>query len=188
MADSFAGLYTEDMQQRRGFSLTELVIAIAIIALLATLVTVGLYRRRSEAKLARVSLELANLSTALAQYSEDNNYQYPADVSRGIPPGLEKYLAAGSWPISIWPTGVFDYDNWLHPGPGANTGKQVYQISYRLCGLSDDIKYCSDPVLFPNFVRNSSIFYCISGPCIPHESSPTAPGYCVNCKPKEQNY
>jgi hypothetical protein len=141
-------------------------------------------RARSTAKLSRVSTELTDIATSVTQYAEDHAYQYPPDASRGVPPGLEKYLAGGTWPTGGWPQGVFDWDNWLHP----TNGQQVYQISYRLCDTDDPVEDCSDPVLFPNFVRNSSIFYCISGPCIPHHDSPDVPGYCINCTPKEQNY
>jgi prepilin-type N-terminal cleavage/methylation domain-containing protein len=176
------------MYKRKGFTLIELLIAIAIIAILAALVMVSIQRRRSDSRLARVTSELSELSTALVQYAEDNNHVYPDDVSRGIPPGLERYLPAGTWPISVWPQGVFDYDNWVRTDAGPNLGKQVYQISYRLCDTNDPISTCSDPILFPNFTRYSSIFYCISGPCVPHRDYPTDPGYCVNCNPKKQNY
>jgi len=188
MAELGRPSYTVDMQRKRGFTFVEIIVVIAIIAILASLAGVYIYRRRSESKLARVTAELNILASAMAQYATDNNYQYPGDVSRGIPPGLETYLAADTWPISVWPHGVFDYDNWTHPGPGSNTGKQIYQMSYRLCDISDPIGYCSDSVLFPNFTRYSSIFYCISGPCLPHHDYPTDPGYCVNCTPKKQNY
>lgn len=173
--------------KRRGITLTELLIVIVVIAILATLVMVSMGRAKEKAKLSRVTAELQDIAKAVTQYAEDNNYQYPADTSRSVPPGLEKYLSGGVWPTSIWPHGVFDWDNWTHPGPGVNQGKQIFQITYRLCDNDDPLSYCSDPVLFPHFGRNSAIYYCISGPCIPHESEPTAPGYCVNCKTKEVN-
>jgi prepilin-type N-terminal cleavage/methylation domain-containing protein len=174
--------------RKRGFTLIEIIIVVAVILILSALVTVSLYRQRSQAKLSRVSTELTEIASALNQYADDNGYQYPPDSGRGVPPGLERYLVGGKWPAGGWPHGVYDYDNWLHPGPGANTGKQIYQISYRLCSTTDPIEYCSDPVLFPQFTRNSAIIYCISGPCIPHQSDPLVPAYCVNCTPKKQNY
>jgi prepilin-type N-terminal cleavage/methylation domain-containing protein len=170
------------MKRQKGYTVIEIIIVVAILVILATLTVVYLARARQRAKLTRVTTELTSISNSLAQYAEDNNYQYPADVSREVPPGLEKYLQGGTWPESIWPNGVFDWDNWII------SGQQVYQITYRLCDTSDPISTCRDPVLFPNFVRNSGIFYCISGPCVPHQSTPTVPGYCVNCNPKEQNY
>lgn len=170
--------------QRRAFTIIELLIVIAIMAILATLSVLYVRQARTKAKLSRVSTELSQISSALTQYAEDNNYQYPPDTSRAVPPGLERYLTGGTWPEGPWPTGVFDWENWLHP----TTNEQIYQISYRLCDIGDPESACADPILFPNFVRNSSIFYCISGPCIPHRDSPSVPAYCVNCNPKPQNY
>ena len=168
--------------RKRGFTIIELTIVIALILLLSALITLSLFKSRQKAKLSRVSTELSDISTSLAQYAEDNGYQYPADVSRAVPPGLEKYLQGGVWPKSVWPHGVFDWDNWVV------NGVQTYQISYRLCDINDPIAWCSDPVLFPNFTRNSSIFYCISGNCVPHIDHQTDPGYCVNCADKTVNY
>jgi prepilin-type N-terminal cleavage/methylation domain-containing protein len=170
------------MHKRRAYTVIEIVIVIAIILILATLTAVSMAKARQRAKLTKVTTELTEIASSLSQYAEDNNYAYPPDANREVPPGLEPYLVGGVWPVSAWPTGVFDWDNWTI------NGAKVYQISYRLCDSSDPISACSDPVLFPNFVRNSAIFYCISGICVPHESTPTVPGYCINCKPKEQNY
>lgn len=185
MADYQVWVYTNSMK-KRGFTLVELVTAVGIIAILATLVTISLIRQRSNAKLARVSDDLTAIANSLAQYAEDNNYVYPADTSRSVPPGLEKYLASGTWPKSVWPHGVFDWENWTTVNGVASP--QIYQMSYRLCDLGDPVAYCSDPVLFPTFTQSSSIFYCISGPCVPHQDHPTDPGYCVNCRIKKVNY
>ena len=154
----------------------------AIIAILAVLAAMSLYRVREKAKVTRISTELEEIAQSVTQYAADHSYQYPADTFRAVPPGLEKYLQGGTWPTSVFQNGVFDWENWL------NNGKQVFQISYHLCDITDPIEYCSDPILFPQFVRDSSIYYCISGPCIPHQYEPFIPGYCVNCKPKEVNY
>lgn len=170
------------MHKRRAFTLIELIIVAAIIAILATLAVASVTRARQKAKLARVTSELESIATSVNQYASDNNYVYPPDTERSVPPGLEKYLAGGTWPTSIWPNGVFDWENWT------SNGSQVYQITYRLCDLTDPVSTCKDPVLFPNFVRQSGIFYCIDGPCVPHRDNPTAPGYCVNCARKEVNY
>lgn len=167
--------------------MVELLVVIALISILSYLSVVSYQKSRQKSKLARVSTELSEIAGSVNQYYEDNNYQYPADVSRGVPPGLERYLIGGTWPTSVWPNGVFDWDNWVHPGPGANQGKRIYQVTYRLCDVDDPLSSCSDPILFPHFTRYSSIFYCLNGPCIPHDGHPLDPAYCVNCKVKEQN-
>lgn len=182
MPDFPARVYNIDMRKRSGFTLVELMVVVAVIVILAVITMLYMTKARANTRLARVSTELTEIATSLSQYADDNNFQYPADTSRSVPPGLEKYLIGGVWPESIWPKGVFDWENWV-----TSSGQQIYQMSYRLCDVDDPIASCSDPILFPHFQRNSSIFYCISGPCIPHLDSPTVPGYCVNCKPKEQN-
>lgn len=183
MAETPQAVYTLGMLKRRlAFTLLEVSVVVAIIAALAIAVFVYMNNARQKGKITRVAEELAQINTSLTQYAEDHNYAFPADVDRAVPPGLEKYLTGGTWPTSIWPHGVFDWDNWVV------NGKQVYQITYRLCDLDDPIQYCSDPALFPNFTRYSSIYYCISGPCVPHRDHPNDPGYCVNCEPHEVNY
>lgn len=160
----------------------EIVIVIALLLLLTTLVSLSLHKTKEKAKLAKVTIDLNGIAISVSQYAEDNGYQYPDDAGRGVPPGLQKYLQGGTWPTSAWPHGVFDWDNWIV------NGVQTYQISYRLCDTSDPIGYCSDPVLFPNFTRNSAIFYCISGNCVPHVDHQSDPGYCVNWADKTVNY
>lgn len=164
---------------------------IAIIAILAYLVILSLGRAKAKARLSRTSSELSSIANAASQYAQDNNLNYPGatdpypgDVNRGVPPGLEKYLTGGVWPTSAWPKGVFDWDSWSSPVDGT----QVHQITYHLCGLNDDISYCSDPILFPQFTRYSSIYYCIDGTCVAHQSYPTAPAWCVNCTVHNRNY
>lgn len=175
-------MYT-DIMHKKAFTLIELMVVISIIAILSTLVTVSFRKSREKAKLARVSAELSSIATSVTQYAQDNNFQYPEDADRSVPPGLEKYLAGGVWPKSIWPHGVYDWDNWVD-----GSGNRTYQITYRLCNLGDPASYCSDASLFPGFTSQSGIYYCIQGNCVPHKDNPGAQGYCVNCKPKEVNY
>ena len=180
---------------KEGFTLIELLIVIAIIALLSWLSVLSLFRVRQKAKLTRVEADLSTIAKAVNQYADDNNYQYPPDAARSVPPGLEKYLQGGTWPTSAWGTGVFDWDNLVytdHQYTLANTpakyqpnvGLTYQSIAYRLCNSSDPDSACSDPVLFPNFTRDSAIFYCVNGPCIPHQDEPDIYGYCTNCKIK----
>lgn len=182
MADNRPLVYTQAMR-KGGFTLVETLVAVAILLILATLSVVAVTQYRHRAKLSRVSTDLTAIAAAVTQYAQDNDNQYPADVQRGVPPGLEKYLQGGVWPESAWPHGLFDWD----AGPHPVNGQQIYQISYRLCDTGDPAEYCKDR-LFPNFTVNSSIYYCISGPCVPHLTDITAPAYCINCPVKKQNY
>lgn len=171
--------------KRKGFTLIEILMVLVIIIILSFLAIFSYYRAQSKSKLARVSAELTDIAKSLTLYVEDNNDNYPADTARDVPPGLEKYLAGGTWPTSAWPHGVFDWENWVL------NNQQVYQITYRLCDTGDPVDTCSDPVLFPHFTRYSGIYNCIFGPCVPQRDHisdiPPPPGYCINCKPKEVN-
>lgn len=63
---------------RRGFTLIELLIVIAIIGILAALGIVSLSGARSKATDTQLKNNCSNLTTALAQYFQDNN-NYPFD-------------------------------------------------------------------------------------------------------------
>jgi prepilin-type N-terminal cleavage/methylation domain-containing protein len=183
LADYLVLVYTLDMRTR-GFTLLELIVTTAIILLLSTIATISYFRSRQQSKLTRVSTELVAMADAAFQYYQDNNNSYPPETAQGVAPGIEKYIQGGNWPTGPWPRGGYDWDNWIHPG----NGQQIYQVSYHICQPGDSAALCQDATLFPNFTQNSSIFFCISGPCIPSLTVPAAPAYCVNCKPKEQNY
>lgn len=174
-------MYTTFMR-RPGLTLVEISVVVALMGLLSSIVYVSHRGRTARARLTKVEANLATAATAMFQYAADNGYVYPPDTSRALPSGIEPYLSNSNFSTEkIFPYGVFDYDNWTI------SGQKVYQVSYRLCNISDPDSRCSDPVLFPDFVKNSAIYYCISGNCIPHESSPTAPAYCVTCPEGQKN-
>ena len=197
--------YTNVMYRpKRAFTLIELIVVIAIIAILSILVILSLYRIRANAKLSQLSDELSTIAKSVNLYADDNNYHFPQQPAslRGVPLGLEKYLVGGSWPVGPWKNGEFEWDTWPYTYHGTTTAvgvpaqyqpylnQNVLQISYHLCPLNSasPATDCIDPVLFPTFTQDSGIFYCIDGPCIPHQDKPEIPGYCVNCKIKPVNY
>jgi len=166
---------------QRGFTLIELLVVIALIALLASIVFSSLTAAREKARVARALEELHQLDLALEQYQNDHGGNYPDDVTRAIPPGLEDYLPGGNWPNAPWPNTVYDWDNWAPADLDYTPKEQVYQIS---------IRFCTSPTVcnFPKeswasgFDYNSSAYYCISGPCRAHSTEPmNHPGYCMNC-------
>jgi prepilin-type N-terminal cleavage/methylation domain-containing protein len=191
------------MHMRRGFTLVELLIAVAIIAILTYLAATSFLHAREQARLSTLATDEDTIAKTVNQYVEDNNYQYPPDVSRGVPPGLQPYLQGGVWPAGPWPNGSFDWDNWPYTYHGQTTpsgvpsqyrpylGEQVVEINYHLCPVGDPnpTTDCEDPGLFPStFMADSGIYYCFQGPCIPHQDEPDIEGYCVNCKPPEYGY
>ncbi|PIP86331.1 hypothetical protein COV42_01620 [Candidatus Campbellbacteria bacterium CG11_big_fil_rev_8_21_14_0_20_44_21] len=169
----------------KGFTLIELLVVMAIIGIFSSIVLSSMSRAREAAYFTRAKKELRSIYESVELFTIDNS-NYPPDANRDIPPGLEQYLAPGIWPDAAWPGSVFDWENWDEPG----TGEKIYQISIRFCPLGQP-----DECRFPNqdwaenFDINSSVFYCLKGPCRPHIGKPpNHPGYCVNCQEPQYPY
>ena len=160
---------------KKGFTLIELLVVVAIIGILAIFVTTNVRAVQNKAYFAKAQKEFRSFEDAMYLYMIDHN-NFPADVSRNIPPGLEEDLAGGTWPDAPWPGSVYDWDN--------ITGADPYvQLSIRFCDVYGD--NCN----FPNedwatdFDSSSSIYYCYEGNCRSHPNEPIDhPGYCINCE------
>lgn len=155
----------------------EVLVVISIIALLATFSLVYMSQVRERAYMAGAKHEFHSISQALELYVYEYG-DYPTDTVRAMPPGLEKYLG-GTWPSVIWPDSVFDWDNWT-----ATSGEKIYQISIRFCPQGGSLSQCHFPSepWASGFGVDSSVYYCVSGPCRAHINQPlNYPGYCVNC-------
>ena len=68
-----------------GFTLIELMIVIAIIAILAAILVPNFIRARAQGQLTACKSNCKNLGTALEMYSTDWNGKYPAALSGLIP-------------------------------------------------------------------------------------------------------
>jgi len=170
----------------KGFTLIELLAIIAIIGVLSSIVLSNIRQVQEEAYFIKAKKESRSIHESLELYKDDNGGNYPPEADRNIPPGLEQYLYAGIWPEAAWPSSVFDWDNWTEAG----TGKKIYQISIRFCPADEP-----DECRFPNkdwaenFDVNSSVFYCVEGPCRPDiNEPPDYPGYCLNCQEPQYPY
>ena len=167
------------MKKNNGFSLIELLIAIAIIGILSAIVYISIGRIKEKTYLSRADVELKSFVYALKMYAFENNGVYPADVDRDLPSGLENYLnVAPNWPDAPWPGSVYDWDNWIIDG------QPVYQISIRFCPMSGPLSSCHFPnePWAQNFNVKSAYYYCILGSCRAHKDEAiTYPGYCSNC-------
>ena len=167
----------------QGFTLIELLVVIAIIAILSQLVVSYIFSAREASFKARADSEFRTFAAALEEWRSRNYWQYPGDVDRNIPPGLEENLAPGEWPEGPWPQSVYDWDVWNIPGE-----ETIYQLSIRFCPIGGPIEDCRFPQTewAEDFEVNSAYFYCFGGPCRSHENEPRDyPGYCMNCSCKE---
>jgi prepilin-type N-terminal cleavage/methylation domain-containing protein len=163
-----------------GFTVLELLIVIAIIGYLSSFVFSNTQTARDKAFLARGQKELITLYEALQLYMTDRGGRMPADVSRGLPAGLEDYLPTGTWPNAPWPGSVYDWDVWDDP----SSATDIVQISIRFCPAGGAISTCNFPKesWASNFGVNSSFYYCIQGSCRSHINEAVSyPGRCANC-------
>lgn len=185
---------TKHLGKSDGFTLIEIIMVIIVIGLIASFIysyTVPRYRERSY--LTRSTAELNTMAGALRLYVAKYN-DYPDDVNRGIPPGVEEFLQSqqgnGNWPNAPWPGSVFDYDNWP---PDSNGPQHTYQISIRFCNAGDTPtckkNFPKEPWVTSSWDSNSSVYYCLKGSCRAHQTKPmNHPGYCINCTGKSQFY
>lgn len=67
-------------RRRGGFTLIELMIVIAIIAILAAILVPNFIRARAQGQLTACKSNLKNIGTAMEMYSTDWNGKYPTDT------------------------------------------------------------------------------------------------------------
>lgn len=80
-------------RKKAGFTLIELMIVIAIIAILAAILVPNFIRARAQGQLTACKSNLKNIGTALEMYSTDNSGRYPTATlftGSGITPNYLK--------------------------------------------------------------------------------------------------
>ncbi|MEQ8819492.1 MAG: prepilin-type N-terminal cleavage/methylation domain-containing protein [Sumerlaeia bacterium] len=77
---------TEQTKKPEAFTLIELLIVVAIIAILAAIAVPNFLEAQVRAKVSRVKSDIRSIATAVESYAVDNNNKYPFDIdSRGWP-------------------------------------------------------------------------------------------------------
>jgi prepilin-type N-terminal cleavage/methylation domain-containing protein len=91
-------------KSRRGYSIIEILVVIAVIGALAVIGLVSLNRSREKARDAHRRQDLATIRTALLTYYDDNGFSYPDTVG-----------GAGEPDQSSLNQGIFNSDEALNP-------------------------------------------------------------------------
>ncbi|MDQ7822115.1 MAG: prepilin-type N-terminal cleavage/methylation domain-containing protein [Candidatus Eremiobacteraeota bacterium] len=104
------------LKRKKGFTLIELMIVIAIIAILAAILVPNFLRARAQGQLTACKSNLKNIGTAMEMYSTDNQGRYPS-AKTGVTPNYLKQIptcaSAGTDPYSYVYTTVPDaYTTW----------------------------------------------------------------------------
>jgi type II secretion system protein G len=76
-------------KSKKGFTLIELMIVIAIIAILAAILVPNFLRARAQGQLTACKSNLKNIGTAMEMYSSDNQGRYPSAIANITPSYLK---------------------------------------------------------------------------------------------------
>jgi prepilin-type N-terminal cleavage/methylation domain-containing protein len=119
------------MHKPRGFTLIEILVVIAIIAVLAGLLIPALARTRAKANQARCAVQLRDIGQMLQMYFGENRNTLPkVNMMPSLQPPLNSYpsLAQLLAPYARGGTRVFQCpaDQITQPAPGAPPGFETY--------------------------------------------------------------
>ncbi|MEK7595007.1 MAG: type II secretion system protein [Patescibacteria group bacterium] len=151
-----------------GFTLVELLTVMGMLVMLATiiLVLINPSKMLEQARTAAAYESLAAIAKAAHTFSNENGY-FPSDVNRNLPQEFIEYLSPGAWPNGPFPGSVYDWDNWeTQTCWDGSTG--IIQVTLRqINGYQGK--------------NNYTIYYVIQGIGVPHCSTTTVKGKCINC-------
>lgn len=175
--------------EKLGFTLIEILLTVAIIAVLATIVAalINVPGQTAKAKIAADKDRLADIGKAIELFRIDKGY-YPADEQRGImPAGLDPYITGNdtvNFPAAKVGGCAYDYENW-QDGRTCSLITPPYPVQITLrCYLGDspDAKRIAPPGYTAGGYH---IWYVLDGngyyACNPGDLGPGESGECMNC-------
>lgn len=129
------GLNMKQMNKRnKGFTLTEILIALAIVAIMGTVVTLNLIGNTDKANLQKLKADLGTMKTALTTYKLDNGF-YPT-TEQGLEalihrptgdPIPQNYPSGGYLGSSALPKDPWRRD-YIYIYPGRNGDFDLYTL------------------------------------------------------------
>ena len=92
-------------RSRKGFTLIELMIVIAIIAILAAILVPNFIRARAQGQVTACKSNLKNIGTALEMYSTDNSGRFPTSLNTLTPNYLKTIPTCPSAGSAVYSSG-----------------------------------------------------------------------------------
>lgn len=139
-------LHFKNRKKQAGFSMIEIMIGLAIIAIIASIAVPNLMSRLGQAKVSATKAEMASIVTALNMYKLDNGH-YPS-TSQGLKALVERPSgtpAANNWAqegyLRKLPKDKWNND-FLYIAPGSNGPFDI--ISYGADGIDGGESYNAD--------------------------------------------
>jgi len=111
---------------KRGFTLVEVMIVVAIIVILASISIPALLRARMSARVSLVASNLKTFATGFQMYYNTNG-ALPADAHLALPVGMENFISTDDWASDAL-GGVYNWEGptWGEGGPYDYAGISLF--------------------------------------------------------------
>ena len=131
-----------------GFTLTELLVVMVVLSLIAAAITPQVMGRLDRSKVRAAKLQLQTLSTSLDMFKIDTG-RYPTK-QEGLQALITRPETAPVWDGPYVKTGRSIIDSWERPIEYSVTGSGYRLRSYGADGVTGGTKYDAD-LVFPDF-------------------------------------
>lgn len=139
--------------KKKGFTLIEILVTVAIIGILATLISISVMGSQKKARDTKRTADASSMMTAIGQYKE-NSGVYPAPC--GATENFCEFSGAALDPyLSVLPKEPKTNKNYLYQNVGAN-----YQIYVQ---YESDVKGGKQDTTIPNTLKFTDSFICRVG-------------------------
>ena len=120
-----------DQSGQHGFSMIELIVAVATLSMLALIGMPQFKEYRTKAKIARAAEEMKGFSSGFVAYTIQNE-NYPPDSHIALPPGMSEYISPDAWAQTTPLGGTY---NWEGPDNYAYAGISIFQRTEPLSSI-----------------------------------------------------